>query len=142
MPNWIINPPPHRSRGFTLLEVLTATLILAIAMAALIENAAHNTSNSAYLREKAIATWVAQNVFADLSIAPEFPNVGTKTGTETMAGHEWHWKATLANLDLAREDIPKDFIREVTVEARRSAEQKEPSAVLKGFLPNARYVMP
>ncbi len=60
---WCQNGARHR--GFTLLEVLVALAVLAIAMAALIKTGGENTRSAAYLRDKTLAQWVAMNVIAE-----------------------------------------------------------------------------
>lgn len=84
------------SRGFTLLEVLVALSVLAIAMAALIKGGTENARGAAYLRDKTLAQWVAMNVVAEQRLAASWPAPGTKRGQEEMANHEWFWKRTVA----------------------------------------------
>lgn len=84
------------SRGFTLLEVLVALAVLAIAMAALIKGGTDNARGAAYLRDKTLAQWVAMNVVAEQRLATSWPTPGTKRGQEEMANHEWFWKQTVA----------------------------------------------
>lgn len=83
-------------RGFTLLEVLVALAVLAIAMAALIKGGAENTRAAAYLRDKTLAQWVAMNVIAEQRLSAGWPSTGTKRGMEEMAKHEWHWELKVA----------------------------------------------
>ena len=84
-------------KGFTLLEVLVALAVLAIAMAALIKVAGSNASNAAYLKEKTFAHWVAVNKVNELRIADTWPAVGTRKGSVFMAEKEWHWQVKVSN---------------------------------------------
>jgi len=96
------------SRGFTLLEVLVALAVLAIAMSALIKGGAENARSAAYLRDKTLAQWVAMNVVAEQRLAATWPAPGTQRGQEEMANHEWFWKLTVAETfdeDVRRLDV-------------------------------------
>jgi len=94
--------------GFSLMEVLVALAVLAIAMAALIETTGRSISNQARLENKTVAHWVAQNQLAILRVATESPALGEQQGVEEMAGRTWDWRAQLnqtADLDVLRVEI-------------------------------------
>lgn len=90
------------AKGFTLLEVLIALVVVAISLSALIFSISENVRNIAYLEDKATATWVAGNVLAELRlgiIRP--PNVSYHfSGTEVMLGKTWYWKVRSKSIDL------------------------------------------
>jgi len=86
-----------KTKGFTLLEVLVALAVLAIAMASLVKVAGSNASNAAYLKEKTFAHWVAVNKANELRIADEWPAVGTRKGSVFMAEQEWRWQVKVSN---------------------------------------------
>jgi len=78
--------------GFTLLEVMVALFIVAIAMGGAIKvmgNAANNTSR---LTSKTFAQWVALNQMADLKIKKAWPKFGKIKGKQEMAGQKWVWR--------------------------------------------------
>ena len=79
--------------GFTLLEVMVALTIIAVGMAAIIKTVASTTVNSAYLRDKTFANWVAQNQLAEVELGPVKPKFGFTDGDETLAGVKWYWTA-------------------------------------------------
>lgn len=81
-----------RSGGFTLIEILVAMAVLAVALTALIKGSSLHTSNAAYLRDRTLATWVAQNQLVKLQLARTWPSIGKKDGKVEMAGIEWQWK--------------------------------------------------
>jgi general secretion pathway protein I len=88
---------PHVSRGFTLVEVLVALLVLALALGALQLRIAAYVDNAAYLRDKTVANWVALNQLELLRIAQRFdasPPAGIQQGTAAMAGRTWYWALT------------------------------------------------
>jgi len=81
-----------KQTGFSLMEVLIALAVLAIAMAALVESAGSFTSNQAYIENKTFAHWVALNQMAEQRIADSRLVVGGQEGQEEMAGRIWRWK--------------------------------------------------
>ncbi len=80
-----------RQRGFTLLEVLSALAILAIALAAAIKSIGSHVANLTYLKERTLAHWVGLNALTELRISGQWPGSGEIKGDETMAGREFKW---------------------------------------------------
>jgi general secretion pathway protein I len=74
-------PLPGRGRrwhGFTLVEVLIAMTIAAVALMAAIRATASLAVNSADLRARTLAQWSAENRLAQIRIAREWPNPGRR----------------------------------------------------------------
>lgn len=78
-------------QGFSLIEVLIALTIIAIALGAILSTSGTQASSVAYLKQKTIAHWVAANELTRLNVEKRFPDVGTSTGTSEMANFEWFW---------------------------------------------------
>ncbi len=110
--------------GFTLLEVLVALAILAIAMFAIIKVTAENIENASYLRNKTLAHWVAMNVLVEIQIQEKWPDIGTKKGVYKMATHDWHWLLK----------ISKTFDHELRRLEITISLQEEPLTNLVGFV--------
>lgn len=121
------NPPAKRAGGFTLLEVLVALAILAIALGALIKAGSANATNAAYLRDKTFAHWVALNTITEMQVRNTWPRPGDAKGEATMAEREWDWTAKV-------EDTPDATVRRVTVEVRHKDNEGQPLVRLVGFL--------
>lgn len=115
-----------RQTGFTLIEMLAAVAILAIAMAAVISGLARYVDNTAYLREKTIALWVAHNHLTEIDLQPVWPDIGKSDGKLPMAGRDWKWKAEVK----ATED-PQ--LRRVDIDVL-TADGKGTAAHLSAFL--------
>ncbi len=116
-----------RVHGFTLLEVLVALAILAIALAAITALASNQTLNTAHLRDKTLAHWVAMNRIAELQISAEWPSKGKQTGDEEMGQHEWHWVRTVS-------ETPDVRVRQVDISVFRDKQDTHPVTTLTSFL--------
>ncbi|AXQ31714.1 type II secretion system protein GspI [Solimonas sp. K1W22B-7] len=78
-------------RGFTLIEMLVAVAVVAIAMGAIITGLARYADNAARLREKTVALWVAHNRLTELELQRAWPDIGKSDGEVMMAGVKWKW---------------------------------------------------
>lgn len=67
------------SKGFTLLEVLVALVIIGTALAASLRAVASLTQNSNDLRGAMMATWSAENRLTQIRLAHEWPPLGHRT---------------------------------------------------------------
>jgi general secretion pathway protein I len=80
-----------RARGFTLIEVLAALVIVALGMLGVIEAVTQSARNGAYLREKTLAHWIALNVITEKRLQPEPPPVAESSADVEFAGQRWRW---------------------------------------------------
>lgn len=112
------------NRGFTLLEILVALVVLAIAMAAVLKTLAAQASNSDYLQQRTLAGWVAQNRYAELRLLPQWPDAGEQRGSTQFAGQQWEWRSRISNTDDAD-------VRRVDIAV---AQGKQDYATLIGYL--------
>ena len=123
-------------RGFTLLEVLVALLVLALSLGAVIQTAGNYTVNQAYLRDRTFAEWVARNQLASVLVAEQWPSIGQKKGevefpeggAET-GGREWRWVMKVTQ-------TPEQDLRRLDIEvfALEADEEEPPLATLSGFM--------
>jgi general secretion pathway protein I len=65
-------------RGFTLLEVLVALVIVGTALGAGLRAVGSLASNSASLRTAMMATWSAENRLVQIRVGKEFPEIGKR----------------------------------------------------------------
>ncbi len=118
----------RNSRGFTLLEIMVALAVLALAMGALIKTASDFTSNQTYLRDRTMTAWVARNVLVQYQLDAQWPRVGEKKGTLKMGWQEWEWLADISQTE-------EEKLRRIDVEVRAlDSDDDDPITVLSGFL--------
>lgn len=98
----------QRSRGFTLLEVVVALAVLALALGAAVKAVSVSIDNTAYLRDKSFAHWVAMNKVAEARIARQWPEPGETRGVALMGRSDWYWTlrvSTTGDADVRRLDV-------------------------------------
>ena len=76
-------------RGFTLVEVLVALAITAMALAAGLKAAGALTDNAQRLGDVTAAHWCADNALVDLRLAQQFPGTGESEFGCTQLGREF-----------------------------------------------------
>lgn len=97
-----------RQRGFTLLELVVAVSIVAIAMGALLSGFARYAEQAGYVRQRTLATWVAHNRLNQLMLDPAWPATGSKEDDAEMGGANWRYRMDIRSTDdpaLRRIDI-------------------------------------
>lgn len=117
----------RRMRGFTLLEVVVALAILAIALLAAVKGISEYVGNTAYLKERSFAHWVALNKVAEMQLGSEWPGAGILKGSESMGGAEWHWEVTVS-------ETPNPEIRRLDVKVTPEAHHDQPLDTLIAYL--------
>jgi general secretion pathway protein I len=87
------NKPP----GFTLLEVLLALAIIAIALTALLKATAQNVTNTERVKEKMIAHWVAMQGVSMIQLNLIQVNQSVESTQATLfLGQKWYWRAKIS----------------------------------------------
>ena len=81
-----------RPRGFTLIEVLVALLVVALGVAALMSSMLTAANSTERLRDRAYAEWVAANRIVEVRVAQDFPTLGRSEGVVRMADRDWDWR--------------------------------------------------
>lgn len=105
------------ARGFTLIEVLVALVIVAIALGAGIKAAGALANNAERLAEVSSAQWCAENQLTELRLNKQFPDIG-----ETPFGCEQLGRTYAGRLKVAPTPNP-NFRR---VDAAVSNDQNQP----------------
>lgn len=117
----------RQGRGFTLVEILVALAIVAVALAAGMRALAQGADNASALKARTLALWVAQNQLAAAQIAVPWPALGATEGAAEQAGTRFVWRAAIGT-------TPNPAFRRIEITV---AEPQAPDYVLArliGFL--------
>ena len=90
----------HRTRGFTLIEVLAALVIVALGMLGVIQAVTQTARNGSYLREKTLAHWIAMNVITERRLLPVPPEVAETSDDVEFAGQRWRWTMNVTQTEV------------------------------------------
>lgn len=104
-------------RGFTLIEVIVAMLVIGLGMLGVIQAVSQTASNSGYLRDKAIAHWVAMNRLTEIRLQKTAPGIDKTSDEVEMAGRRWKWTMNVTQ-------TPVETIRRIDISVR-PADAKE-----------------
>src|SRR5690349_694907 len=92
----------HPARGFTLIEVLIALLVIALGVGALLATLTSSADTVARLREKSLAEWIALNRISEVRLSNSRPVPGVTTGTlEKFADESWTWRQSVTDPGIA-----------------------------------------
>lgn len=120
-----------RAGGFTLVEVMVALAVVAVALPALMLSLSQQVDGTAYLRDKSLANMVAANKLAEMRVlarARQDLLSGSATGVENMAGRDWYWWIESKPTDIAN-------FRRLEIRVALGEEEKEtPLHTLVAFL--------
>ncbi len=126
--NSLCRSPAQRVGGFTLLEVLTAMAVLAIALGAAIKAVSDGACNATEIEERTLAHWLALNKIAEQRLLAAAPSVGAEKGSSLFAGRDWHWTAVVS-------ETPDATTRRLQIEIRRQPGEARPLLTRTAFLP-------
>ena len=120
---------PMLSRGFTLLEVLVALTILALALMATLRAGAVAAQNAGEIRQRQLADWVALDRIEEHHARRDWLPVGSTSGEATQGGSRFRWEEVISG-------TPNAQFRRIEIRVR-DAEHPDASSTLAkvtGFL--------
>lgn len=116
-----------KARGFTLIEVLIALTIIAIALTAAIFAVQSSVKTTDHISNKLMAHWVAMNVLSSMQVKLISPPIReTTSGEENILSHHFTWTAGV-------DQTANDYYERITVEVH-AGESSEPLERLTGFV--------
>jgi general secretion pathway protein I len=113
--------------GFTLIEVLVALAIVAIALLAALRVAGQGANNAGALRSRLFAGWIAENRLAEHRARGDWLALGNLSGMQGQGGIEFGWREQVIS-------TPNPAFRRIDVFVFAPSEKSHALAHLVGFV--------
>lgn len=118
-------------RGFTLLEVLAALVIISLGMLGAIEAISQTASNASRTRDRTIAHWVGMNRLTAVRLEPRAPKIDKTSDEVEMAGRRWRWTMEVT-------ETPVKSLRRIDIRVAEADDDEDASiASVTGFYGSA-----
>ncbi|GIX22737.1 MAG: type II secretion system protein I [Gammaproteobacteria bacterium] len=123
-----------RPRGFTLMEVLVALAVVALALGALVKAGGATAAHLAHLQEKTWAQWIAADRLTELRLERAWPAVGSRRERVERHGLEWVRVETV-------QSTPVETMRRIEIAVfPADGDEDHPLVTLVGFLPDPKLL--
>ena len=122
-----MNSRPRHIRGFTLLEMLVALTVLAIALLAALRASSAGVQNTTEIRNRLLAGWVAQNRLAEHLARRDWLPIGVVRGDESQAGMRFGWAEKIVG-------TPNYQFRRIEIRVFAEQQPDQALATLSGFV--------
>ena len=86
----IFRLPGNKQQGFTLIEVMIALAVFAVAAAMLMLSDGNSIRQTRYMQEKVLAAQVADQYMSRLYADKNWPDKGVRGKAESYAGYDWY----------------------------------------------------
>ncbi len=117
----------QQKKGFTLIEVLVALTIIAIAMLAIVQTVQVSINSTQKVQDRTVASWVAMNLLTYLQSGLLSFTEDKKLSGETMqANKNWFWSI--------EQDKETDYSLQVSIKVTTN-KNASPIVRLTGFVP-------
>lgn len=92
----------RRAGGFTLIEVMVAFMVLAIAIAATLRMSSRSIDLTQQLRARLLADWIVQDRLEEHRAMRYWPAIGVREGFIDQAGQSFRWREIVAPTQFSR----------------------------------------
>ncbi|MCK5903609.1 MAG: type II secretion system minor pseudopilin GspI [Cocleimonas sp.] len=118
-----------KSKGFTLIEVLVALMVIAVALGGAVKVMGSASSNISTLSQRTFAQWVGLNQLTNVQLKGAWLKVGESTGEVSMAERKWKWVQKVVQTEV-------DTIKRLEVTVYKSPKDRgsNPLVTVVGFL--------
>jgi len=115
------------SRGFTLLELLVALVVIAVALLAALRASGAGVHNTSEIRNRLLASWVAQNRLAEHIARRDWLPIGVIRGEDEQAGVRFLWEEKIGG-------TPNFQFRRIEIRVFSEDDPEHAAASLSGFM--------
>lgn len=136
------------NRGFTLVEVMVALMIVAMALPALVILVMSQVDGAAHIRNKTYGMWIAENELTRLTLLQNkelFPNyklAEKDAGKAEMMGLQWQWQVATTPAEeipvqgIVRIDIDVGIVgvADGTLKPAQGLDKVDPLAHITGYM--------
>lgn len=92
-----------KTKGFTLIEVLLALAVIAIALTAMLKATAQNIGNTQRIKEKTISHWIAMQGVSMIQLKlVQVTTSQESTQVTTMLNQKWYWRAKVSDTPIKK----------------------------------------
>lgn len=110
--------------GFTLLESMLSMLIFSIIGIGVMATTSVQLTRVKDFEDKIIASWVAENVLAEIKLLKTVQTEDWLTGSYVALNKKWYWQS---------KEKKNNTIAIITVEVRRNKSSLHPEFILEGY---------
>lgn len=114
-----------KTKGFTLIEVLIALVIISVGIAGVIKYTIQSINVNSILIERTYASWVAENRLVELRNSEERFRSGA--GTYDMGGLQWRVRERITSISVNLNRVELEVF---------GPDSDEPDIVVVSFVPN------
>jgi len=114
-------------KGFTLIEVMLAMAIFAIAGTAILGTADTNLRALSKLEKTTMANWVVSNQLVEATLSQQWPPRNNKQGKVELAGIDWFWQQKVIK-------TTDKSMRALVMEVRLNQKDESPLAFMMTYV--------